>query len=189
MNSDLRYRISKLEQLPKCLSNKSQKLKIVYSKYINSDILAGEKISVEHDTLGTLFTYVVHAQGSLINNVEEMSTAELLLHLYKYGFEVEYEPAKHLSTNQIKYLTTLDGLGFDKLRVVGKDLHPIIVAFITSANPEWIHDRYLPSDQEVNKALLSGTAINISALSETKQYDWSWLDFVANIQDILEDNK
>lgn len=189
MNHNLRYRISSLEQLPKCLSNKSQKLRIVYSKYINSDVLCGEKISIEHDIFGTLFTYVVDARGSLVNDVKEISVNELLSHLYKYGFEIEYRPAKHLSGNQIQYLMTLDDLGFDKLRVVGDDLHPIVVAFVTSANPEWIHDRYLPSDREVKQSLLSGTAINISAISESNNYDWSWLDFVANITDILNDNK
>ena len=65
-----------------------------------------------------------------------------------------------------------------------------VVAFNVEKNPKWLAYPYLASYKEFEDAVAkSGSAVNLTEASLTKHFDWSWLDYVANIQDILNDNK
>ena len=64
-----------------------------------------------------------------------------------------------------------------------------IVAFISSVNPYWLNNGYSCSKKEFTECLNNGSACNLTMISETKKYNWSWLSgFVANIEDVIKDN-
>lgn len=198
----LRYSISSLRQLPSCRSNNSKALRIKVSDFLQNSVLSGMRISLEHDGLGTLFACVVNAGGSLVSIADghsapyQLSPTEILLELRKYGFLITYNPRSTLSGDQLQYLMTLKGLHFDKIRVL--EVRHVtslvtaytrhIVVFNVSNNPNWLSNTYAASTAEFDTAIQNGSAIDITNISVTKQYDWTWLDYVANIDDILADN-
>ena len=62
-----------------------------------------------------------------------------------------------------------------------------VVVFNVEQNPNWLAYPYeAPYKEWVNALSKSGSAVNITDISLTKQFDWSWLNYVANIQDILD---
>lgn len=197
----LRYNISDWHQLKDVQSNNSRDLSISVSDFIQDNRLSGMRIQVNHKSFGVLFACLVNAQGSIIsefdeNIVYELTPKQILLQLEVFGFLVTFDPKKHLSGNQINFLMTIQGLGFDKLRILNvwhfengiKLFNWYVAAFNIKENPDWINNGYSPSEKEYTTALSNGSAMNISALSKEKHWDWSWLDYVANINDILEDN-
>lgn len=204
MNSQpLRYRISDWHQLPRCKSNTSRALHVSVTDFVQDMRLSGVRISIQHDDFGTLFACVLHAEGSLVQAADsgelsnEFTTAEILNELSRYGFIVEYNPVASLKGSQISYLMTLQGLKFDKIRILNvykyqngvKAFDTHVVAFNVKENPFWLNNAYAVSESEFLEALRNGSAINISAISDTNKFDWSWLyGFVADIEDILEEN-
>lgn len=203
----LRYNITSWDQLPQCLSNNSRNLKIDVSHFFNNDLLCGLRISVVHRAYGVLFSCMLGASGDLItssnyyDDVEEprafeLTPKQILDELYKFGFCIYYEQREHLSPGQIDYLITLKGLHYDKIRVLGvKDVKngtdvfsTKVVAFNSENHSQWLDNTYRASEKEFLKGLVDGTAINLTEISETEKYCWTWLDFVANIDDILRDN-
>lgn len=202
MSMPLRYNISDWHRLSECKSNNSRLLSISVSDFINDKRLSGIRISIEHQYLGTLFAYVICAKGDIIDDIDgdylpELSTKQLLTELAKYGFYITYNQRAHLSGTQLDYLMTLSGLGYDKLRILStysyingiKQFSSKVIVFNSSKNPDWLNLAYSPSELELLAAFNSGSAINISAISRSKEFSWAWLDYVADIQDILEDNK
>jgi len=161
--------------------------------------LNGLRISINHTDFGALFSCVLHAKGSLVDldmiNLYEFTTAQLLNELAKYGFWIEYNPVNSLNGNQIQFLMTLKDLNFDKIRVLDvwstpkgvKEFTTQVVAFNVKDNPYWINNGYAPSISEYENSLREGTAFNVSAISESKKFDWSWLvGFVGDIDDIIQ---
>lgn len=201
LNMPLRYSINDWHKLSECKSNNSRLLSISVSDFINDRRLSGIRISVKHEYLGTLFTYVIDAIGDLVDDVDgdyrsDLNTKQILEELAKYGFYIVYDQKNHLPQAQLDYLAVLSKLGYDKLRVLStykyvnqvKEFNQKVIVFNVDKNPSWIDAAYLASEDELNKALNSGSAINISSISKSKQFTWSWLDYVANISDILKDN-
>lgn len=201
MTIPLRYNISNWHQLSKVLSNNSRDLHITVSDMMQNDKLTGTRISVCHKDYGVLFACVLNATGSLVSQLNNETTIEftpeqILSELQKYGFYVTFEPREHLPGAQLEYLMALTGFKFDKLRKLGiwhyengvKVFRWCIVAFKVENHVDWINVGYEPSEEEFEKALRNGTAINISAISKINKWSWKWLDYVANIDDILEDN-
>ena len=198
----LRYKISSWRQLPDCLSNNSKLLHIHLSDFINNRNLLGFRITVEHDTFGTLFACVLNASGDIITPgydyvPYELSPDAILKELEKFGYFITYEPVASLPGNQIEYLITLRGLGYDKLRKLsvwknglsGKESSPVkLVAFQSDPHGDWLNNAYCPSDKEFYNALMDGTAANLTEICKTKKFRWDWLDFVANIDDIIKEN-
>lgn len=203
-NLPLRYKISSWRQLSKCMSNNSRDLRIDVTDFTDSDKLTGLRIQVTHPKLGVLFACLIDAKGKLIscsgcNTTSEFTPEQILSELYKYGFIVQYNPANTLPGNQLQYLMTLDGLHFDKLRIMNvwsidsytglKSFKTYVIAFMSDSHEYWLNNDYSCSDKEFTSALMNGTAINLTAISNTKDYNWSWLKgFVANISDVLKDN-
>ncbi len=204
-NKPLRYKISSWKQLPLCRSNNDRDLKITVTELSCDSALYGFRISVVHPKFGTLFSELLCASGSFITPLEvtnetsafELSVDYILQELQKFGFIVEYNPREHLPDSMIEYLRTLQGLGFDKLRILNvyeihmngvTDYKWYVVGFITCKHKYWLNNNYSASKKEFTNALLQGSAINISEISSAKHFNWSWLDYVANIEDILRDN-
>ena len=198
----LRYNISSWDQLPRCMSNNSRDLHIRVSKVMNDRRLSGTVIRVEHYDFGVLFACTVDASGPLLSEnglagVPEMSTSAILSELAKFGFLVTYEPKTHLDGEQLQYLMTLNQLGFEKIRILNVHMYqkdgrvkdePVVVAFKIEKNGDWLNNGYSPYESEFLAALKHGTAVNISAISKEKKFRWDWLTYVANINDILNDN-
>lgn len=200
-NKPLQYRIDSWFDLPKCLSNNSQHLHLAVSEITYDRHLQGTKIEVIHDKLGVLFAVVVEAAGSILSKMyndqyHTFSPDEIILELAKYGFNIEFAKYKHLSADQLNYLITLKTLGFDKLRKLdvidlkSKDCPTTtqLVVFNITNHARWLMNTYAATKGEFLEALNDGTALNISNVSNTPMFDWSWLDYVANIDDILEAN-
>lgn len=201
----LRYNISNWIQLSECRSNNSVDLYITVKQILDdgSHRLTGTSILVNHTQYGTLFACLVNAKGSLLTPdpdsgiIKEFTTDEILAELNKFGFDITFSINQHLSGDQISYLITLSGLNYDKIRKLpvykydnlgNKVFSDYIVAFNVDGCPEWINQNYACRDIDFNEKLNEGVAINLTYMSETKLYDWTWLTYVADIDDIIQDN-
>lgn len=211
MADPLRYNISSWFQLPECRSNTSKDLHIVVNRVIDdgSHRLMGINIQVRHPQYGTLFACLVNADGTILNHDEnsqiiwEFSVDKILTVLATFGFYITFQVNQHLSDDQIAYLTTLNGLGFDKLRrlqvynsadtiqtayTLQRKYSEYIVAFNVAKCPDWIDIDYTCDIKVFNKAFQDSGAVNLTDLEQTKGFDWTWLTYVANIVDIIRDN-
>lgn len=196
----LRYRINDWHSLTQCKSNTDANLKIIVTDIMNQDDICGTRITVWHPVYGELFSYVLNAVGSSIDtsyNTElEISNAQLLNIFRKFGFYIEYNPVRVLSGDQISYLMTVKSLGFDKIRILAvkrqteitDSNRTHIVVFNCSKLPNWLYNKYEAPEKEYLKALADGYAITLDNIKDAKTYDWSWLNFVANIDDVLQQN-
>ena len=99
----------------------------------------------------------------------------------------------------LDYLSTLQALHYDKLRTISiadkynyhvdeTQFTDYVVAFSPEKLPKWLDNLYTPTKKEFSDAMLSGYACNVSMSPEGVKLDWSWLNYVANISDILDDN-
>lgn len=202
MSTPLRYNISNWMQLVECKSNNSTDLYITVRQIIDdgSHRLQGINILVNHNQYGTLFACLVNSSGTLLTPdpdsgiIKEFSTEEILVELNKFGFDVTFEINQHLSGNQISYLMTINDLGYDKLRRLYVQDKPdggyseYIVAFNVAKCPDWINLDFTCGKKPFVDALMSSGAMNLTDLEQTKGFDWTWLTYVANIEDIIEDN-
>lgn len=170
------------------------------AELIQNTRLTGTRISVFHSVFGVIFSYIVDAKGTIVRNPSEyveLTPDRILEELAKFGFFVEYDPKAHLPEPQLEYLRTLNNLGFDKIRLLRvyeivnmeQQAEIYIVAFQASPLPYWLNNDYSARRAEFRDALEKGYATNLSAISQTKDYNWSWLyGFVANIEDVLNEN-
>lgn len=198
----LRYRISDWRQLDGAQSNNSRDLSIRTTIFLNDCRLCGTRIEVYHETFGTLFSTLVGVRGTLISNMDSevvftLTPGQILEELAKWGFLVEYSPEKHIPGKQLDFLMTLQGLHFDKIRVLS--IHELVrgvtqfrnyvVAFKIDPLGDWVNASYSPSKEEFQTAVSEGHAMNVSAISEANQYNWDWLyGWVGSISDILKYN-
>ena len=205
LRKPLRYKISSWKQLPKCRSNNDEGLRITVAEISNNDLLSGLRIQVVDSWCGVLFSEILNAKGALVSSSKDAGASiisyqlddnTILKELRKYGFIIYYEPREHLAQSQLEILKSLQGFHFDKLRKLNvyeyngitKSYKWYVVGFKVCEHPQWLANTYEASKDEFTKSLVSGTAINISELASMKDFDWSWLDYVANIEDILKDN-
>lgn len=202
MSTPLRYNISNWLQLAECKSNNSTDLYITVRQIIDdgSHRLQGINILVNHSQYGTLFACLVDSSGTLLTPdpdsgiIKEFSTEEILVELNKFGFDVTFEINQHLSGEQISYLMTLYDLKFDKLRILEVQDKPdgcyseYLVAFNVAKCPDWINLDFTCGKKPFVEALMSSGAMNLTDLEQTKGFDWTWLTYVANIDDIIRDN-
>lgn len=202
MSNPLRYNISNWIQLTECKSNNSTDLYITVKQVIDdgSHRLSGMIIMVNHNQYGNLFTCLINSSGSLLTPdpvsgiIKEFSTDEICAELYKFGFDVTFHINQHLSGNQISYLMTVSELGYNKLRRLYVQDKPdgryseYIVVFNVAKCPEWINLDYVCGKKVFVDALVGSGAMNLTDLEQTKGFDWTWLTYVANIEDIIEDN-
>nr|DAG57693.1 MAG TPA: hypothetical protein [Caudoviricetes sp.] len=202
MNEPLRYNISDWHQLTSCQSNTCRDLRILISDFIQDDRLSGVRIQIYHDNYGVIFSYITNASGTMLschpdcNMHSEFSTSLILSELAKYGFFVTFNPKPYLSGDLLQYLMSIKSFGFDKLRILSvytienhiQKYKSYVVAFNVDLNPKWLDTMYCASNDEFLKSIANASALNISALSQTRKWNWSWLDYIADINDILEDN-
>lgn len=185
----LRYNISDWEQLSQCLSNNSSKYRIHVTKYINDARISGRSVSVTHDDFGVVYFKFIDVRGEIIEDTyQPKSYPEILNDLKLFGFDVTYKPQNHLSGDQLQYLMSIRDMGFDKIRVmnvIGKTVDTKIVVFKSEELPKWLVNTYQSKKSEFTEAIYNSAA----AAVDKKDFNWDWLfSFVANIDDILEDN-
>ena len=203
MSNPLRYNISSWLQLPECRSNNSTDLYLTVNQVIDdgSHRLSGLVIYVKHTQYGTLFACLINAEGSLLSPdknsgiIQEFSSDEILEILATFGFDITFHVNQHLSGDQIAFLMTVDELGYNKLRRLYVQDKPdgtyseyIIVFNVDKCPAEWLNINYMCGKKPFVDALLSSGAMNLTDLEQTKGFDWTWLTYVANIEDIIEDN-
>ena len=195
---DLKYNISDWSQATACLSNNSKDLHIHVSSLF-SDAIEGQLVSVNHPCYGVLFAAMTYGHGTIITDEDEqgvaidwMTTDEILTQLRKFGFEITYEPQKHLPADQISYLTMLYNLGFQHITTMyvynSEVTYKYVVAFNGSDHPEWLTYPVSIPKKVFDKAALDGTVFNVSKLQQTDDFRWDWLTYIASIQDILREN-
>ena len=178
-------------------------LYITVDHVFNDKRLNGTVIRLTHSDFGLLFACTVNATGTILtpdNNsgiISEFTTEQILAELKKFGFDITFNLEAGLSGDQIDYLMTLDALGFDKIRTLdvyryskmsNKIFSQYVVAFNIEKCPEWINQNYSIDEKSFLEALNAGGAMNLTYISQTKQFNWNWLDYVANIKDIIENN-
>ena len=195
----LRYRIDDWHQLPDCLSNNSRDLKISVTDIMDDDMLSGLRISVNHNKYGTLFAEIIDAKGYLISKMDHnlvftLTDQNIFSELAKFGFFVEWSKKYPMSTDQLEYLRTLYGLKYDKIRMLdvrtilnSVETHEIyIVVFMANELQKWLDNMYCATISELSESLVKGYAMNVTAVSNRRNYRWDWLDYVADIKTILE---
>lgn len=195
----LKYKITSWLQLNQCLSNYDPDLR-ASGIQIMDDRLQGTVVRVTHKKYGCLFAYLVDGTGVDVENpsIPLLTPEEILSELRRFGFLITYDVLGTLPGDVIEYLITLDKLGYDKIRYMliseptiygtEKDPEYFVTAFKIKDRPEWINNTYRARKDEFQDALMDGTAINITAISEEKHFDWSFLrDYVLNISDIIEE--
>lgn len=195
MVPNLRFKINDIHKLSQCKSNNSRCLSINVSDLLQNNILTGIRIELVHETLGVIFAYVVNANGSIVSELSDISNMisidNVLYELKRYGFDIEYEESTKLDGRTLDLLFSLSKLGFDKIRVLqvmeGLCMKSYIIGFKSDAHPRWLNNLYVAYYNEYLSGLTDGTLIDISAI--TKDIDWHWLNFVGNIDDILDSNK
>lgn len=190
--SNLRYRISKWEQAVKCKSNLSDKysIHVVSVEYLPD--ISGKLIQVEHQNVGIVFSVLLDPKGvrvepSLI--LHPLSTAQILEQLKCFGFDIEYKPEASLPEEQKQYLREIKNLNMDKIRMMwvtstkeGSQItKPVLTAFTSSIMSPWLMNTYCCTQFEFDVRCGQGNAMRL----DTKDFDWSWLTYVANIEDIL----
>lgn len=201
MSNPLRYNISNWLQLSECRSNNSVDLYITVKQVIDdgSHRLSGIIILVNHNQYGTLFACTINSSGTLLTPdpdsgiIKEFTTDEILAELNKFGFDITFTINQHLSGDQISYLLTVYDLGFDKLRMLEvqqEDGHyaNYLVVFNVEKCPDWIQNDFVCDRRSFLAALNNSGAMNLTNLKQTKGFDWTWLTYVANIDDIIRDN-
>jgi len=204
MSNPYRYNISNWLQLSECKSNNSVDLFITVKQIIDdgSHRLQGTNILVNHNQYGTLFACLVNSSGSLLTPdpdsgiIKEFTTDEILAELNKFGFDITFEINQHLSGDQISFLMTLLDLGYDKLRMLevydsmefSNRYSNYLVAFNVAKCPDWLNNNFNCSTRVLADALLHSGAVNLTDLEQTQGFDWTWLTYVANIDDIIRDN-
>ena len=183
----LQYQISDVSQLSKCKSNNCPELRINVSDYIQNSDIEGTKVSVVHPIYGTLFAYVINPRGLLVTRIDRCETdiirgSTLLNELKRYGFYISYEPECSLPMSQVNLLKTLQGLHYDKLRliVVYEDSDPdisenYVTAFTIKNHPDWINSGYSIPRREWEQALIDGSAFNVSGLDYADKFNWDWV--------------
>lgn len=198
----LRYEIHDWSEVGECLSNTSRDLRIRYIELLDEE-LSGKLIMVEHNLFGTLFACLVEGHGDLLcgpnphdpHGLHRFRDEDILMELYKFGFDIRLNREKKLTGDQLDYLMTLNGLGFDKIRAITVVLpycphdpkyKQVVVGFQVSGMPKWLDNTYQCPESEFLKAIEEGTAINLTAISKSRHFDWSFLkDHVLSINDIL----
>lgn len=204
LKDPLQYKITSWRQLPDCLSNNSRDLRIHITDFFNNEELRGFRITVDHTSMGTLFACVLQPRGNIITpgyeyEEHELDVEHILEQLKMFGFYIEYAAELSLPGNQLDYLLTLDNLGYDKIRILSvwtvdkvtsvKSFETKIVAFQADPLGDWLNNGYAPPVSEFLKALNDGTAINLTEISNTKNYRWDWLKGkVMSIEDIIQEN-
>lgn len=201
----LRYEITDWSQVTSCLSNNDRNLRLRYIEISDED-LVGKLVLVEHVVYGTLFACLVEGEGRLLsapdpNNKDCLHVfrmEDILMELWKFGFDIQFKKEKKLTGEQLDYLMNLNGLGFDKLRFITVVLpyvpnqpkyRQVVVGFMVRNHPKWLDNTYQCPESEFQKAIEDGTVINLTAISRSKNFDWSFLkDFVLSINDILAVN-
>lgn len=188
----LRYRISQWEQAVKCKSNLSDKYSIhVISVEYLPDI-SGKLIQVEHQHIGIVFSVLLDLKGDRVDtsaNLYPMSTKQILAYLKCFGFDIEYSPESALPEEQKAYLREVQNLHMDKIRIINvkqvsekqEYIRPVLTAFSSPALSLWLMNTYSCTQEEYNARCGEGLAMRL----DTKDFDWSWLTYVANIEDIL----
>lgn len=201
----LRYEITDWSQVTECLSNNSKDLRMRYIE-ITDDELVGKLILVEHAVYGILFSCLVEGQGSILSapdphdprSMHMFREEDILMELYKFGFDIRFKREKKLDGDQLDYLINLGNLGFDKLRYLTIVLpyvphkpkyKQVVVGFMVGALPKWLHNTYQCPETEYLKAIEDGSAVNLTAISQSRHFDWSFLkDHVLSINDIIAVN-
>ena len=201
MRGPLRYNISNWLHLSECKSNNSTDLYITVKQVIDdgSHRLSGTIIIVQHNQYGPLFTCLINSSGTLLTPdpdsgiIQEFTTDQILAELKKFGFDITFSINQHLSGDQISYLITLSDLGFDKIRMLevqqldGRYANYLVV-FNVAKCPDWIQNDFACGRKPFLESLNNSGAMNLTDLPQTKGFDWTWLTYVANIDDIIEDN-
>lgn len=191
----MQYRISDLAQLAGCKSNTSRDLSLRVNHFVAGSILGGAQICVNHSELGTLAAFLVNPEGGIIDNATAaMSVSDILQHLTLFGFYIEYKPDAELPEEVADMLYGVSCLGMRMVRnLMVRDaddstkLTAYTVAFDAGRVSNWIEPNYAAPHSEFANAVLTGAAIIIDN-AQNPAYDWSWLNGVGNIENILQAN-
>lgn len=199
----LRYRISDWKQASRCLSNTDKNLRISITDFTQDKNLQGLRIQVKHDKYGVVFSHIIKASGDIIVPYQtepalvfELTTEQILKELSKFGFIIEYVDNYDIPIDQLELLMSIQKFKYDKIRILNvwdvengaKQYKTQVVVFMSDANPNWLNAGYAASRQEFTDALNSGTAMNLTNMSDVYKYRWDWLvNAVMNIEDILKE--
>lgn len=145
---------------------------------------------------------MIEGSGQLISDKDErgrylpfMTTNEILKQIEKFGFIVKYDVKRNLPGEVIAFLSKLYTLGYDKItRIIvqtkdneGKlyDRPTVIVMKTSEYNDDLLTFGCKVSQNRFNRKLDSNTVINVT---EEPGMTWSWLKYMANISDLLDEN-
>lgn len=158
-------------------------------------------LSVNHVNYGTLFATMIKGTGSLITTEDEdgndlpfLTTEEILKQLMKFGFYIEYDVKKNLPSEMLAFLATIDNLGYDKITRIAlesytpdgqKTWRPTVIVMKSEGNTDLLVFDCKVTRKVFNEKLTANIVMNVT---HEEDMDWSWLTYIANIEDILDEN-
>lgn len=193
---NLKYSIDSWDKLPQCRSNLSSEYHIVVSDINCERYMKARLISVNHTKLGCVFATIVDGSGLLLDSsIPDMTRSEILNHLKKYGFIIQFTEKTEITEKQLYMLRGLYDMGYDYVRDISivespNFSHGYILAFNSSdrITGDWLNNWYSPSRRDLDSTIYSGSAYVIRDLLKEglDGQDWSWVHSkVYRIADIL----
>jgi len=144
---------------------------------------------------------MIKGSGSLITEFDEdgieipfLTTEEILRQIMKFGFYVQYDVKKYLPTNILAYLATIDNLGYDKITVVAVEdwdnngqriWRPTVIVMKSAFNDDLLTYGCKVTRKVFNDKLNANVVVNVT---HEKDMVWDWVTYIANIEDILNEN-
>lgn len=159
-------------------------------------------IQVRHANYGVLFAAMIKGSGSLLTDYDEegnylpfLTTEEILKQLLKFGFYIKYDVKSNLPSSVFSFLARIDDIGYDKITRVGvakrnregsRICEETVLVF--KACPE--NSDILKYGAVISKSTLDAKLEANIAMNVTHEEDmvWDWLNYTANISDILDEN-
>lgn len=148
-----------------------------------------------------MFAAVIQGSGSLLSDKDEQgddlpffTTEQILKELERFGFYINYDVKSHLPDSTVQFLRNLLNLGYDKISKIVVDMRttdglkqvPLTVVFKSYLhNDDILVYGTRISSAQFNSKLIANSIVNITNEPDMK---WDWVTYIANIQDILNEN-
>lgn len=145
---------------------------------------------------------MIKGSGSLLTDYDEegnylpfLTTEEILKQLLKFGFIIKYDVKSNLPSPVFSFLARIDDLGYDKITkvvVVKKGLEGtrireqvVLVFKAVPDNMDILKFGVVISQATLAKKLEANIVMNVT---HEEDMTWDWLNYTANISDILDEN-
>ena len=183
MNMPLVYSIDSWDKLPQCISNISERYHIYLEDIIGGTSISGRRLVVRHDRYGDVFSCLISASGSLLDNVNLMDKATILAELKRFGFSVRFNTETlKISDRQLRKLWAAYNMGAEYVRIIsvpglGVNSACAIAFKDVDVLGDWMNNWYSPDSEELSEALVNANAFVLYDVTKKNEAYEDWSDF------------